>query len=161
MRSCRLVVRTLPFHGGNVRANRARSDMFPSFNWIGCPIRFLGAMRVRVPLGTAQSFCKRLMIGLISIHLSFRAPGKRLVLLPRSSLLCHSLFPLLIRKEFMDLSQTLLTISMIVLMLLVIADLKYSIDRIRKIDKLMRLVRRGEVSYIQFVNEVLDNIIAG
>lgn len=60
----------------------------------------------------------------------------------------------------MDLSQTLLTISMIVLMLLVIADLKYSIDRIRKMDKLMRLVRRGEVSYIQFVNEVLDNIIA-
>lgn len=26
VRSCRLVVRTLPFHGGNVRANRARSE---------------------------------------------------------------------------------------------------------------------------------------
>mgnify|MGYP004677768757 CR=1 FL=1 len=68
---------------------------------------------------------------------------------------------LTLRKEFMDLSQTLLTASMIILALLTIADLKYSIDRIRKMDKLMRLVRRGEVSYIQFVNEVLDNIIAG
>ena len=68
---------------------------------------------------------------------------------------------LTLRKEFMDLSQTLLTASMIILALLTIADLKYSIDRIRKMDKLMRLVRRGEVSYIQFVNEVLDNILAG
>lgn len=54
--SHRLTVRTSPFHGEDVRANRAESDlytlcrvagrraranraesdMFPSFNWVGC-----------------------------------------------------------------------------------------------------------------------------
>lgn len=118
--SCRLAVRTLPFHGGNVRAIRARSDMFPSFNWVGCPLRFLRAMRVRVLLGNS----------------------------------------LLLRKEIMNIADTLLQISSVVICILFIIDIKYTLEKIKKMDKLMRLVRRGEVSYIQFVNEVLSGIIA-
>lgn len=59
----------------------------------------------------------------------------------------------------MNISDTLLQISSIVICILFIMDIKYTLEKIKKMDKLMRLVRRGEVSYIQFVNEVLDKII--
>lgn len=61
----------------------------------------------------------------------------------------------------MDISNVLLGISSFVICVLFIIDIKYTVEKIRKMDKLMRLVRRGEVSYIQFVNEVLDKVIAG
>lgn len=46
----------------------------------------------------------------------------------------------------------------IILCVLLLVDIKCAVDRSRKMDKLMRLVKRGEVSYIQFVNDALDNI---
>lgn len=67
---------------------------------------------------------------------------------------------LLLRKEIMNTADTLLQISSIVICILFIVDIKYTLEKIKKMDKLMRLVRRGEVSYIQFVNEVLSDIIA-
>ena len=60
----------------------------------------------------------------------------------------------------MNTADTLLQISSIILCILFIIDIKYTLEKIKKMDKLMRLVRRGEVSYIQFVNEVLSDIIA-
>lgn len=60
----------------------------------------------------------------------------------------------------MNTADTLLQISSIVICILFIVDIKYTLEKIKKMDKLMRLVRRGEVSYIQFVNEVLSDIIA-
>lgn len=60
----------------------------------------------------------------------------------------------------MNTADTLLQISSIILCILFIIDTKYTLEKIKKMDKLMRLVRRGEVSYIQFVNEVLSDIIA-
>lgn len=60
----------------------------------------------------------------------------------------------------MDLTNILLHVSFFTIAVLFILDIKYSVERIIKMDRLMRLVRRGEVSYIQFVNEVLDNIVA-
>ena len=60
----------------------------------------------------------------------------------------------------MNTADTLLQISSIILCILFIVDIKYTLEKIKKMDKLMRLVRRGEVSYIQFVNEVLSDIIA-
>ena len=59
----------------------------------------------------------------------------------------------------MNIADTLLQISSIIICILFIVDIKYTLEKIKKIDKLMRLVRRGEVSYIQFVNEVLNDII--
>ena len=67
---------------------------------------------------------------------------------------------LLLRKEIMNTADTLLQISSIIFCILFIVDIKYTLEKIKKMDKLMRLVRRGEVSYIQFVNEVLSDIIA-
>ena len=61
----------------------------------------------------------------------------------------------------MNIADILLQISSVVICILFIIDIKYSLEKIKKMDKLMRLVRRGEVSYIQFVNEVLDDIVAG
>ena len=61
----------------------------------------------------------------------------------------------------MNIADTLLQISSVVICILFIIDIKYTLEKIKKMDKLMRLVRRGEVSYIQFVNEVLDDIVAG
>lgn len=60
----------------------------------------------------------------------------------------------------MNIADILLQISSVVICILFIIDIKYTLEKIKKMDKLMRLVRRGEVSYIQFVNEVLDNIVA-
>ena len=60
----------------------------------------------------------------------------------------------------MNTADTLLQISSVVICILFIVDIKCTLEKIKKIDKLMRLVRRGEVSYIQFVNEVLNDIIA-
>lgn len=60
----------------------------------------------------------------------------------------------------MNIADTLLQISSVVICILFIVDIKYTLEKIKKMDKLMRLVRRGEVSYIQFVNEVLNDIIA-
>ena len=60
----------------------------------------------------------------------------------------------------MNIADTLLQISSIVICILFIVDIKYTLEKIKKMDKLIRLVRRGEVSYIQFVNEVLSGIIA-
>lgn len=60
----------------------------------------------------------------------------------------------------MNIADTLLQISSVVICILFIVDIKYTLEKIKKMDKLMRLVRRGEVSYIQFVNEVLSDIIA-
>lgn len=60
----------------------------------------------------------------------------------------------------MNIADILLQISSVVICILFIIDIKYTLEKIKKIDKLMRLVRRGEVSYIQFVNEVLDDIVA-
>lgn len=60
----------------------------------------------------------------------------------------------------LNTSSILLQISSVIICILFIIDIKYTLEKIKKIDKLMRLVRRGEVSYIQFVNEVLDNIVA-
>lgn len=60
----------------------------------------------------------------------------------------------------MNIADTLLQISSVVICILFIIDIKYTLEKIKKMDKLMRLVRRGEVSYIQFVNEVLSDIIA-
>ena len=60
----------------------------------------------------------------------------------------------------MNTADTLLQISSIIFCILFIVDIKYTLEKIKKMDKLMRLVRRGEVSYIQFVNEVLSDIIA-
>ncbi len=60
----------------------------------------------------------------------------------------------------MNIADTLLQISSVVICILFIIDIKYTLEKIKKMDKLMRLVRRGEVSYIQFVNEVLSGIIA-
>ena len=67
---------------------------------------------------------------------------------------------LLLRKEIMNTADTLLQISSVVICILFIVDIKCTLEKIKKMDKLMRLVRRGEVSYIQFVNEVLSGIIA-
>ena len=67
---------------------------------------------------------------------------------------------LLLRKEIMNIANTLLQISSVVICILFIIDIKYTLEKIKKMNKLMRLVRRGEVSYIQFVNEVLNDIIA-
>ena len=67
---------------------------------------------------------------------------------------------LLLRKEIMSITNTLLQISSVVICILFIIDIKYTLEKIKKMNKLMRLVRRGEVSYIQFVNEVLNDIIA-
>lgn len=61
----------------------------------------------------------------------------------------------------MNIADILLQISSVVICILFIIDIKYTLEKIKKMDKLMRLVRRGEVSYIQFVNEVLDDIVAG
>lgn len=60
----------------------------------------------------------------------------------------------------MNIADTLLQVSSVVICILFIVDIKYTLEKIKKMDKLMRLVRRGEVSYIQFVNEVLSGIIA-
>lgn len=60
----------------------------------------------------------------------------------------------------MNIADILLQISSVVISILFIIDIKYTLEKIKKMDKLMRLVRRGEVSYIQFVNEVLDDIVA-
>ena len=60
----------------------------------------------------------------------------------------------------MNIADTLLQISSVVICILFIVDIKYTLEKIKKMDKLIRLVRRGEVSYIQFVNEVLSGIIA-
>lgn len=60
----------------------------------------------------------------------------------------------------MNTADTLLQISSVVICILFIVDIKCTLEKIKKMDKLMRLVRRGEVSYIQFVNEVLSGIIA-
>ena len=60
----------------------------------------------------------------------------------------------------MNIADTLLLTSSIVICILFIIDIKYTLKKIKKMNKLMRLVRRGEVSYIQFVNEVLNDIIA-
>lgn len=60
----------------------------------------------------------------------------------------------------MNTADTLLQISSIIICILFIVDIKYTLEKIKKMNKLMRLVRRGEVSYIQFVNEVLNDIIA-
>ena len=60
----------------------------------------------------------------------------------------------------MNTADTLLQISSIIICILFIVDIKYTVEKIKKMNKLMRLVRRGEVSYIQFVNEVLSGIIA-
>lgn len=60
----------------------------------------------------------------------------------------------------MNIADILLQISSVVICILFIIDIKYTLEKIKKMDKLMRLVRRGEVSYIQFVNEVLDDIVA-
>lgn len=60
----------------------------------------------------------------------------------------------------MNIADILLQISSVVICILFIIDIKYTLEKIKKMDKLMRLVRRGEVSYIQFVNKVLDNIVA-
>lgn len=60
----------------------------------------------------------------------------------------------------MNIADTLLQVSSVVICILFIIDIKYTLEKIKKMDKLMRLVRRGEVSYIQFVNEVLSGIIA-
>ena len=60
----------------------------------------------------------------------------------------------------MNIADTLLQISSIIICILFIVDIKYTVEKIKKMNKLMRLVRRGEVSYIQFVNEVLSGIIA-
>lgn len=60
----------------------------------------------------------------------------------------------------MNIADTLLQISSVVICILFIIDIKYTLEKIKKMNKLMRLVRRGEVSYIQFVNEVLNDIIA-
>ena len=60
----------------------------------------------------------------------------------------------------MSIANTLLQISSVIICILFIVDIKYTLEKIKKMDKLMRLVRRGEVSYIQFVNEVLSDIIA-
>lgn len=59
----------------------------------------------------------------------------------------------------MNIADTLLQISSVVICILFIIDIKYTLEKIKKMNKLMRLVRRGEVSYIQFVNEVLNDII--
>lgn len=59
----------------------------------------------------------------------------------------------------MNIADTLLQISSIIICILFIIDIKYTLEKIKKMNKLMRLVRRGEVSYIQFVNEVLNDII--
>lgn len=59
----------------------------------------------------------------------------------------------------MNIADTLLQISSIIICILFIVDIKYTLEKIKKMNKLMRLVRRGEVSYIQFVNEVLSGII--
>ena len=67
---------------------------------------------------------------------------------------------LLLRKEIMNTADTLLQISSVVICILFIVDIKCTLEKIKKMNKLMRLVRRGEVSYIQFVNEVLSGIIA-
>ena len=67
---------------------------------------------------------------------------------------------LLLRKEIMSIANTLLQISSVVICILFIIDIKCTLEKIKKMNKLMRLVRRGEVSYIQFVNEVLSGIIA-
>ena len=61
----------------------------------------------------------------------------------------------------MNIADILLQISSVVICILFIIDIKYTLEKIKKMDKLMRLVRRGEVSYIQFVNRVLDDILAG
>ena len=66
---------------------------------------------------------------------------------------------LLLRKEIMNTADTLLQISSIIFCILFIVDIKYTLEKIKKMDKLMRLVRRGEVSYIQFVNEMLNDVI--
>lgn len=60
----------------------------------------------------------------------------------------------------MNIADTLLLTSSVVICILFIIDIKYTLEKIKKMNKLMRLVRRGEVSYIQFVNEVLNDIIA-
>ena len=60
----------------------------------------------------------------------------------------------------MSIANTLLQISSVVICILFIIDIKCTLEKIKKMNKLMRLVRRGEVSYIQFVNEVLNDIIA-
>ena len=60
----------------------------------------------------------------------------------------------------MNIADILLQISSVVICILFIIDIKYTLEKIKKMDKLMRLVRRGEVSYIQFVNKVLDDIVA-
>ena len=59
----------------------------------------------------------------------------------------------------MSIANTLLQISSVVICILFIIDIKCTLEKIKKMNKLMRLVRRGEVSYIQFVNEVLNDII--
>ena len=59
----------------------------------------------------------------------------------------------------MNTADTLLQISSIIFCILFIVDIKYTLEKIKKMDKLMRLVRRGEVSYIQFVNEMLNDVI--
>ena len=66
---------------------------------------------------------------------------------------------LLLRKEIMSIANTLLQISSVIICILFIVDIKYTLEKIKKMDKLMRLVRRGEVSYIQFVNEMLNDVI--
>ena len=59
----------------------------------------------------------------------------------------------------MSIANTLLQISSVIICILFIVDIKYTLEKIKKMDKLMRLVRRGEVSYIQFVNEMLNDVI--
>ena len=61
----------------------------------------------------------------------------------------------------LQISNILLQISSVGIGILFIIDIKYTLEKIKKMDKLMRLVRRGEVSYIQFVNRVRDDIVAG
>ena len=59
----------------------------------------------------------------------------------------------------MSIANKLLHISSVIIYILFIVDIKYTLEKIKKMDKLMRLVRRGEVSYIQFVNEMLNDVI--
>ena len=59
----------------------------------------------------------------------------------------------------MSIANTLLQISSVIICILFIVDIKYTLEKIKTMDKLMRLVRRGEVSYIQFVNEMLNDVI--
>lgn len=52
----------------------------------------------------------------------------------------------------------LILIVAIFVLLLMFWDIRLYLERNRKIDRLMRLVKRGELSYIQFVNEVVNQI---